>query len=84
MMKEGLATVWIPVKGVSIREIISNTFLFQFFHKLGFTKVYNEGPWNFDGNFSYFISLWLVRYHYKSRCFMISFGSKSMIYQWDV
>lgn len=38
------------MQGVSIREISIKTFLFQFFHSFDFAKVYNDGPWNFDGH----------------------------------
>lgn len=50
MMKERMATVWQPVKGVLIREIATNTFLFQLFHPFDFTTIFSDGPWNFDGH----------------------------------
>lgn len=39
MMKEHMAKVWRPLKGVSIREFSPGMFLFQFFHKIDIEKV---------------------------------------------
>nr|KYP46238.1 Uncharacterized protein At4g02000 family [Cajanus cajan] len=48
MMKERMAEVWHPRKGVSIREIDSGLFLFQFYHPLGLQRILKGGPWSFD------------------------------------
>nr|KYP35194.1 hypothetical protein KK1_043783 [Cajanus cajan] len=40
-----MAEVWHPRKGVSIREIDSGLFLFQFYHPLDMQRI---GPWSFD------------------------------------
>lgn len=50
MMKERMAEVWRPVKGVSIREVSLGMFLFQFFHKIDMEKVLGGGPWTFDNH----------------------------------
>ncbi|KAK6140574.1 hypothetical protein DH2020_025681 [Rehmannia glutinosa] len=47
-MKNTLASVWRPVKGVFIKELGPNLFLFQFFHELDITRVQLNGPWTFD------------------------------------
>lgn len=49
-MKSTLASLWRPVKGVSIQEIHPNLFLFQFLHELDMNKVIKGGPWTFDSN----------------------------------
>jgi hypothetical protein len=48
IMKERLANLWRPVKGVMITPIESNKFLFQFFHNLDMGRVIVDGPWSFD------------------------------------
>jgi hypothetical protein len=48
IMKERLANLWRPVKGVMITPIESNRFLFQFFHNLDMGRLIVDGPWSFD------------------------------------
>jgi len=48
-MKTILKNVWKPAKGVIIKELDWNLFLFQFFAKTDKGYVFNEGPWAFDG-----------------------------------
>ncbi|MCH81083.1 hypothetical protein A2U01_0001862 [Trifolium medium] len=48
IMKERLANLCRPVKGVMITPIESNRFLFQFFHNLDMGRVISDGPWSFD------------------------------------
>ena len=47
-MKNTLASIWRPVKGVCIKKLSSNLFLFQFFHELDMEKVVKGGPWTFN------------------------------------
>ncbi|KAK6138367.1 hypothetical protein DH2020_027896 [Rehmannia glutinosa] len=47
-MKNTLASLWRPVKGVLIKELGPNMFLFQFFHELDIQRVESNGPWTFD------------------------------------
>ncbi|KAK6141663.1 hypothetical protein DH2020_024605 [Rehmannia glutinosa] len=47
-MKNTLASIWRPVKGVIIKELGPNLFLFQFFHELDILRVQTNGPWTFD------------------------------------
>jgi len=48
-MKTVLKTVWKPTKGVIIKELDWNLFVFQFFAKADKEYVFNEGLWAFDG-----------------------------------
>lgn len=50
MMKERMATIWEPVRGVSIKEVEKGIFVFQFFHRMDMQKVLNGGPWSFDNH----------------------------------
>lgn len=50
IMKDRLATIWQPGRGVNIRALDSNLFLFQFYHWRDVEKVYSGGPWHFDGH----------------------------------
>lgn len=45
-----LASIWRPVKGVCIKNLNHNLFLFQFFHELDMTQVLCDGPWTFDNH----------------------------------
>ncbi|KAK6125540.1 hypothetical protein DH2020_040719 [Rehmannia glutinosa] len=49
-MKNTLASIWRPVKGVFIKELGPNLFLFQFFHELDILRVQSNGPWTFDNS----------------------------------
>ena len=44
IMQNTLASVWRHVKGVCIKEIQSNLFLFQFYHELDMKRVIDNGP----------------------------------------
>ena len=48
-MKTVFKNVWKPAKGVIIKELDWNLFVFQFFTKANKDYVFNEGPWAFDG-----------------------------------
>lgn len=50
IMKERMAGVWRPGRGVNIRDAGPSIFLFQFFHQLDLQKVLKQGPWSFDKN----------------------------------
>ncbi|KAK6154344.1 hypothetical protein DH2020_008592 [Rehmannia glutinosa] len=47
-MKNMIASIWRPVKGVFIKELGPNLFLFQFFHELDMSRIQSNGPWTFD------------------------------------
>ncbi|XP_031116699.1 uncharacterized protein LOC116020362 [Ipomoea triloba] len=49
-MRQVLASVWQPVKGVQVSELQPNLFLFVFYHVTDMQQVLNEGPWSFENN----------------------------------
>ncbi|XP_019185254.1 PREDICTED: uncharacterized protein LOC109180221 [Ipomoea nil] len=49
-MRQVLASVWQPVRGVQVTEIQRGLFLFVFFHKTDVEYVLNGGPWAFENN----------------------------------
>lgn len=42
-----LASLWHPVRGVSIRELGEGRYLFLFFHEMDLQRMLNYGPWTF-------------------------------------
>ncbi|KAL8472345.1 hypothetical protein ACS0TY_029530 [Phlomoides rotata] len=49
-MKNMLATVWRPMRGVTIQLIGEGRFLFQFFHVLDVIRVMTGSPWFFNNH----------------------------------
>ncbi|XWS54770.1 hypothetical protein CRYUN_Cryun10bG0117700 [Craigia yunnanensis] len=49
-MKNTLASIWLPVKGVCIKDLRPILFLFQFFHEMDLERVVKGGPWTFNQN----------------------------------
>lgn len=49
-MKNRMAGIWRPGKGICIKEIDSNLYLFQFFHAVDLNRVLSGGPWSFDNH----------------------------------
>ncbi|KAH9680788.1 CCHC-type domain-containing protein [Citrus sinensis] len=47
-MKNTMASLWRPGKGVCIKEVSPTLFLFQFFHEIDVKRVLEVGPWTFD------------------------------------
>ncbi|KAM7504958.1 hypothetical protein LguiB_003862 [Lonicera macranthoides] len=47
-MKNTLAAIWRPVKGLWVMDLSPNLFLFQFYHELDMERVMKNGPWTFD------------------------------------
>lgn len=47
-MKQTFAALWRPGKGVYIREIESNLYMFQFYHELDIKRVVEGSPWSFN------------------------------------
>lgn len=47
-MQNRMAEIWRPVKGVFIKEIGDQRYLFQFFHEFDMERVLDGGPWTFD------------------------------------
>uniref|UniRef100_A0A2C9UNH0 DUF4283 domain-containing protein n=1 Tax=Manihot esculenta TaxID=3983 RepID=A0A2C9UNH0_MANES len=42
-----MATTWRPDRGMSVKDLGNNAFVFQFFHTYDLIKVLNDGPWSF-------------------------------------
>ncbi|KAJ8432653.1 hypothetical protein Cgig2_011819 [Carnegiea gigantea] len=49
-MKSALRIVWKPAKGIVIRDLDVNLFVFQFFNQADKAYALNEGPWGLDGH----------------------------------
>ena len=47
-MKNTMAGLWRPGKGICIKDLSPTLFLFQFFHEVDIQKVLDSGPWTFD------------------------------------
>ncbi|XP_031127478.1 uncharacterized protein LOC116029568 [Ipomoea triloba] len=47
-MRQVLASVWKPVRGVQVTELQPNLFMFVFYHVSDMQYVLEEGPWSFD------------------------------------
>ncbi|KAJ9141031.1 hypothetical protein P3X46_031615 [Hevea brasiliensis] len=47
-LKQIMASVWRPMKGILIKELGNNVYLFQFFHELDVERVLKGGPWNYQ------------------------------------
>lgn len=49
-MKTVMQTVWKPSRGMVVKELDKNLFLFQFFLQKDKEFALSEGPWAFDGH----------------------------------
>ena len=47
-MKNTMAALWRPGKGICIKDLTPTLFLFQFFHEIDIQRVIDSGPWTFD------------------------------------
>ena len=47
-MKNTMASLWRPGKGVCIKDLSPTLFLFQIFHEIDINKVLESGSWTFD------------------------------------
>ena len=47
-MRSMMASLWKPVKGMCIKSLQPNLFLFQFFHERDLQRVIKGGPWSFN------------------------------------
>ena len=50
VMKNVLNNIWKPAKGIAIRDLDCNLFVFQFFSEMDRKFMLNEGPWAFGGH----------------------------------
>ncbi|XP_073121703.1 uncharacterized protein At4g02000-like [Henckelia pumila] len=72
-MQNTLASIWRHVKGVCIKMIGPNLYLFQFFHELDVSRVINDGPWTFDQHLLIFKSLELGMNPHQVPLFQVDF-----------
>lgn len=49
-LKDTMAATWRPGKGVCIKELGYNLFIFQFFHEVDVERILDDGPWSFERN----------------------------------
>ncbi|XP_031108627.1 uncharacterized protein LOC116013111 [Ipomoea triloba] len=49
-LKDTMASIWRPKKGMMAKEVSSNMFLFYFVHELDIKKILEGGPWSYDQN----------------------------------
>lgn len=47
-MQHTLASLWKPGKGVHVKEIETNLYVFQFFHEIDLKRVVEGSPWSFN------------------------------------
>ncbi|XP_060972000.1 uncharacterized protein LOC115703869 [Cannabis sativa] len=47
-MQNKIATLWQPGRGLYVKELDSNLFLFQFYHEVDIERVIEGSPWTFD------------------------------------
>lgn len=48
ILRDTMAAVWRPGKGMSVMELSTNLFLFQFRHEFDMKRVLEDGPWAFE------------------------------------
>lgn len=48
IMKDCMAGVWRPLGGITVREVETGLFSFQFYHQVDIQRVLKGGPWSFD------------------------------------
>lgn len=46
-MQHKMASLWRPGKGMYVKQLDSNRFLFQFYHEIDIKRVCDESPWTF-------------------------------------
>uniref|UniRef100_A0A803P0Y7 Reverse transcriptase domain-containing protein n=1 Tax=Cannabis sativa TaxID=3483 RepID=A0A803P0Y7_CANSA len=47
-MQNKMATLWQPGRGLYVKELDPNLFLFQFYHEVDIERVIEGSPWTFD------------------------------------
>lgn len=50
LLRSRMALIWKPSKGVYMKEIGGNRFLFQFFHHIDVKRVLDGAPWSFGAH----------------------------------
>lgn len=46
-MQHKMASLWRPGRGMYVKQLEANRFLFQFYHELDISRVCNGSPWSF-------------------------------------
>ncbi|XVF55830.1 hypothetical protein PTKIN_Ptkin06aG0068000 [Pterospermum kingtungense] len=49
-MKTRMAGIWQPRRGVNIKDLGSQIYMFQFYHVVDLQRVYDGGPWSFNNH----------------------------------
>uniref|UniRef100_A0A803P1Q3 DUF4283 domain-containing protein n=1 Tax=Cannabis sativa TaxID=3483 RepID=A0A803P1Q3_CANSA len=47
-MQNKMATLWQPGRGLYVKELDPNLYLFQFYHEVDIERVVEGSPWTFD------------------------------------
>ncbi|XVE79795.1 hypothetical protein DITRI_Ditri14bG0084400 [Diplodiscus trichospermus] len=50
VMRDRITSIWCPVKGVNIKEVSLQLYIFQFFHTLDLKRVIEGRPWSYDNH----------------------------------
>lgn len=48
VMQHTMAAIWKPGKGVYIKQVYVNLFVFQFYHEIDLNRVIDGSPWSFN------------------------------------
>lgn len=48
VMQQVLASIWRPVRGVQVKKIANNGFIFQLFHEKDVQRILHDGLWPFE------------------------------------
>lgn len=47
VMQHKMASLWKPGRGVYVKELKHNIFIFQFYHEVDIKRVIDDSPWTF-------------------------------------
>ncbi|CAH9061490.1 unnamed protein product, partial [Cuscuta europaea] len=50
VLRDLMASIWRPGKGISIKEMSEKRYLFTFYHIIDMERVFGSGPWLFKQN----------------------------------
>lgn len=49
-LRDTMASIWRPGRGVCISEIATNLYVFKFYHEVDVKRVLEDGPWSYENN----------------------------------
>ena len=78
-MKNTMAALWRPGKGVCINDLSLTLFLFQSFHEIDVRRVLDSGPWAFNQHILIVHRLCADEQPQNVLLFHTTFGSKFII-----